>query len=188
MSNVKVVKVDGRQEAFDKNKIVKSCVNAGASKDVAEKIAGEIEAKVKDGMRTTEIRRMVLRRLRDFNPEWADRWEFYDRLVKGRITFEDGKFIVVRNGNLYLGWQVRDVGSKGLSNAEEVEGILRELEEDLAHGIPPKKIHSRTYVLLMAVLRSKHMSSEEKKKSVELINEFRKKHGWKPFTLKKPIE
>lgn len=184
---VKIVKVDGRLEEFDKEKVVQSCIKAGASEEVARKIASEVAQKVKEGTRTTEIRRMVLRRLREANPEWADNWEFYDRVVKGRITFENGKFIVVQKGNLYLGWQVRDIGPKGLSNVEEVEGILRELEEDLEHGVPRRTVQSRTYVLLMAVLRSKHMKPEDKRKAVELINKFREKQGWKPFTLKKPI-
>jgi len=31
------------------------------------------------------------------------------------------------------------------------------------------------------------MSKEDKLKSIEAINEFRKKMGWKPFELKKPL-
>lgn len=42
-------------------------------------------------------------------------------------------------------------------------------------------------MLFLAVLRSKRMSREEKLKAIELINEFRKKLGWKPFELKKPL-
>ncbi|MGQ4833598.1 MAG: ATP cone domain-containing protein [Candidatus Asgardarchaeia archaeon] len=185
---VKIVKVDGRTEEFDKSKIVKSCMNAGATEKDAREIAELVSKEVKEGTRTTEIRRRVLRELRKRNPEWADNWEFYDRITKGRITYEDGKFIVVDKGHLYLGWQVRDIGPKGLSHSEEVKGILEELEEDLKHGISPRTIQARTYVLFMGVLHSKKMPVEEKKKAIEMINEFRKKHGWKPFELKKPLE
>ncbi len=184
---VKVVKVDGTLEEFDKEKIVQSCVKAGATEDVAREIADKVAKQVKEGTRTTEIRRTVLRMLRERNSEWADNWEFYDRVVKGRITYENGKFVVIKRGNLYLGREVRDIGERGLDTAEEVRAILRELEEDLEHGIPRRTIHSRTYVLFMAVLRSKKMPREEKIKAVEAINEFRKKHGWKPFELKKPL-
>ncbi|MEX2703506.1 MAG: hypothetical protein Q6368_010650 [Candidatus Baldrarchaeota archaeon] len=65
------------------------------------------------------------------NPEWRDSWKFYDRIVKERITFEKGKFVGVKKGNLYLGREVRDIGEPGLSNVEEVKEILRELEEDI---------------------------------------------------------
>ncbi|MGQ4915954.1 MAG: ATP cone domain-containing protein [Candidatus Asgardarchaeia archaeon] len=185
---VKITKFDGRTEEFDKEKIVKSCMNVGASESVAREIADAVEKKVTEGTKTTEIRRMVLRKLRERNPEWADNWEFYDRIVKGRITYEDGKFIVVDKGNLYLGKQVRDIGPKGLSNAEEVAAILAEMEEDLEHGVSPKTIQARTYVLFMAVLRSKKMSKEDKERAIKYINQFREKHGWKPYTLKKPLE
>ncbi|OYT28877.1 MAG: ATP-binding protein [Thermofilum sp. ex4484_82] len=184
---VKIIKVDGSSEEFDKNKIIQSCIKAGATEKAAREIADEVEKKVKEGTRTTQIRRMVLKRLRAKNPEWADNWEFYDRIVKGRVTYEDGKFVVIEKGNLYLGREVRDVGKKGLSSVEEVEGILRELEEDLEAGIPRKTIHNRTYVLFMAVLKTRKMTPEDKLKSIELINKFRQKHGWKPFELKKPI-
>jgi len=185
---VRIVKMDGKLEEFDKSKIVKSIEAAGAPKEVAEEIADEIEDWVEDGKSTREIRRKVLTILEEKNPEWADNWKFYDRVMKGRITFEGGKFIVVDKGHLYLGRSVRDIGPKGLSDVKEVEGILKELEEDLDHGIPRKTINSRTFVLYMAVLKSKKMKKEDKKKAIEIINEFRKKLGWKPFEPKKPIQ
>ncbi|RLE71800.1 MAG: ATP-binding protein, partial [Thermoprotei archaeon] len=76
---VKIIKVDGSSEEFDKNKIIQSCIKAGATEEAAREIADEVEKKVKEGTRTTQIRRMVLKRLRAKNPEWADNWEFYDR-------------------------------------------------------------------------------------------------------------
>ncbi|MHA1709801.1 MAG: ATP cone domain-containing protein [Candidatus Baldrarchaeia archaeon] len=185
---IKVVKMDGRVEDFNKEKIIAACQNAGASPEVAKEIAEEVSKKVKDGISTREIRTMVLDMLEKRNPEWRDNWEFYDRIVKKRITYERGKFVEVKKGNLYLGREVRDIGEKGLSDLEEVLGILRELEEDLEHGIPRRTIHNRTYVLFMAVLRSKKMKKEDKIKAIEAINEFRKKQGWKPFELKRPIE
>lgn len=129
----------------------------------------------------------MLEELERRDPQWADNWKFYDRIVKGRITYEGGKFVVVEEGHLYLGREVRDVGKPGLDSVEEVKGILRELEEDLEQGISRRTINSRTRVLFLAVLRSKKMSKEDKLKAIEAINEFRKKLGWKPFELKKPL-
>ncbi len=96
--------------------------------------------------------------------------------------------MVVEKGNLYLGREVRDVGKPGLSDIEEVAGILRELQEDLDHGIPRRTIANRTYVLYMAVLRSRRMDAETKKKAIDMINDFRRKCGWKPYKPKKPIK
>ena len=180
--------MSGKKEEYKREKLVQSMINAGATKEVAEEIADEVEERLRDGMTTSELRRIVLNKLEQRNPEWADNWKFYDRIVKGRITFENGKFVVVEKGNLYLGREVKDIGPKGLSHFEEVKEILKELEEDLEHGVPKKTINSRTFVLYMAVLKSKKMSKEDKIKSIEAINEFRKKLGWKPFEPKKPIE
>lgn len=182
------MKMDGRLEEFDEEKVYESCVSAGAPHEVAREIAREVASKARDGMRTSEIRRMVLRRLREKAPEAADAWEFYDRVVKGRLTFENGKFVVVEKGRLYLGRQVRDVGKPGLSGVEEVKGILRELEEDLEHGVSARTINARTFALFMGVLKTRKMPKEEKLKAIGLINEFRAKHGWKPYELKKPLE
>ncbi|RLE69659.1 MAG: ATP-binding protein [Thermoprotei archaeon] len=184
---VKVVKVDGSLEEFDKEKIVKSCMKAGAPENIAREIADKIAEKVVEGTTTREIRTMALDLLGKYNPEWRDNWIYYDRIVKKRITYERGKFVEVSKGKLYLGREVRDVGKKGLSDVEEVKGILRELEEDLEHGIPGKTIQSRTYILFMAILRSKKLDKEEKLAAIEELNKFREKHGWKPYQLKRPL-
>ena len=184
---IRVVKMDGSLEDFDPSKIERSCVAAGATPEAAREIAEEVASRVTDGTTTREIRSMVLEELERRDPQWADNWRFYDRVVKGRITYEGGKFVVVEKGHLYLGREVQDVGKPGLDSAEEVAGILRELEEDLEHGISRRTINARTRVLFLAVLRSKRMSREEKLKAIELINEFRRKLGWKPFELKKPL-
>jgi len=182
--------MDGREEDFDKNKIIQSAISAGAPEDVAKEIADNVEEKIKgkEKITTREIREIGLEELEKRNPEWKDNWVFYDRIVKGRITFERGKFVVVEKGNIYLGREVRDVGKPGLSDIEEVAGIIRELQEDLDHGIPRRTIANRTFVLYMAILRSKRMDVKTKKKAIEIINEFRKKCGWKQFKPKKPLK
>ena len=139
-------------------------------------------------MTTDQIRRMVLSRLSVRAPDAAESWRFYDRVVKGRVTFEDGKVMVVEKGHLYLGRQVKDIGPKGLTHSEEVKEILAELQEDLDYGVPRRTINARLFALFMGVLKSKKMPKEEKLKSIELINEFRKKLGWKPYQVKKPLD
>jgi len=184
----KVRKRSGELEEFDPKKVYEACVAAGAPPEVAQEIAREVEQRAYDGMTTDEIRRYVLVRLRELAPQANEAWRFYDLVAKGRVTFEDGKVLVVEKGRLYLGRSVRDIGPKGLTHSEEVAGILRELEEDLRYGVSKATINARLYALFMGVLKSKKMPKEEKLKSIELINQFRQKLGWKPYELKMPLE
>lgn len=184
----RVKKRSGALEEFNPQKVYEACVAAGAPPEIAYEIAREVEQRAYDGMSTEEIRRYVLARLRELAPQAYEAWAFYDRIVKGRVTFEEGKFIVVEKGHLYLGRSVKDVGPRGLSTSEEVAGILRELEEDLEYGVSKATINARLYALFMGVLKSKQMLKEEKVKSVELINQFRRKLGWKPYELKEQMQ
>ncbi|AET32768.1 ATP cone domain-containing protein [Pyrobaculum ferrireducens] len=185
----RVVKRSGREEEYLSEKVYNALRDAGASDEVAREIVKELDEWVKKRGRisTDEIRRFVLTRLRKLEPEAAEAWQFYDRVFKGRITFEDGKAVVVERGRLYLGRKVKDIGGKGLSNAEEVREILEELREDMEYGLSPKVINARLYALFMGVLKKKDMPREEKLKSIELINKFREELGWKPYELKKPL-
>jgi Ca2+-binding EF-hand superfamily protein len=189
---VKVVKRSGKEEEYLDEKVYKALLDAGASDEVAREIVKELDEWLKSGGRgkisTDEIRRFVLTRLRRLEPEVADAWQFYDRVFKGRITFDDGKAVVVEKGRLYLGWKVKDVGSKGLSTAEEVKEILDELREDMEYGLSPKVVNARLYALFMGVLKKKDMPPEEKRKAVELINKFREELGWRPYELKRDLD
>ncbi|RLE48551.1 MAG: hypothetical protein DRJ18_01765 [Candidatus Methanomethylicota archaeon] len=99
--------------------------------------------------------------------------------IGGRVVYVDAP--------VYLRRQVRDIKPSGLSHSREVEEILREMDEDLKHGISPQTINARTRTLFLAVLHSSKMPKSEKMKSIRLINRFRRKLGWKPFRLKKPL-
>ncbi|MGB9674651.1 MAG: ATP cone domain-containing protein, partial [Nanopusillaceae archaeon] len=151
---VKVIKRSGREEEYLSDKVYKSLINAGASEEVAKEITKEIDEKVKrrEKISTDEIRRYILTRLEQLEPEVADAWRFYDRIFKGRITFENGKALVVEKGKLYLGRTVKDFNGRGLENAEQVKEILNELKEDMEYGLSPKVINARLYALFMGVL------------------------------------
>lgn len=186
MAQKRVRKRSGELEDFDPRKIYNACIAAGAPPEVAHEIAKEAEERIRDGASTDEIRRFVLMRLKEMAPHAYESWAFFDRVMKGRITFEDGKAVVVEKGHLYLGRKVKDVGPPGLSSSEEVEGILKELEEDLEFGVSKATINARLYALYMGVLKSSKMPREEKEKSIALINAFREKLGWKPYEPKQP--
>jgi len=105
-----------------------------------------------------------------------------------RLTYEKGRMHKVPQGQyVYLGWQVRDYKPKGLSHVKEVKGILREMDEDLKHGVSPRTINARSRILFLAVLHDQDLTKQQKKAAIKAINEWRKKHGWKPFEIKKPL-
>ena len=80
----KVAKKNGTIEEFIPEKIVMSCVKAGAPVGVAREIAAFVEAKVKVETSTDEIRRFVLWLLRQKNPEWEKNWLKYEETAKKR--------------------------------------------------------------------------------------------------------
>jgi hypothetical protein len=79
-----VTKKDGTTEDFIPEKIVVSCMKAGATVGIAREIAAFIEAKVKVETSTAEIRRFILWLLRQKNPEWEKNWLRYEETIKKR--------------------------------------------------------------------------------------------------------
>jgi len=77
LAKISVVKRDGRLEDFQSDKIVNGCVRAGAPKETAEKIAGEIQQRAYDRIPTSELGRMVMDKLRAANPAAAKAFEKY---------------------------------------------------------------------------------------------------------------
>ena len=63
-----VTKADGSRQLFDREKIVRTCLRNGASRNIAEEIAGKIEAKLYNGIETKKILDMIFRLLRRHEP------------------------------------------------------------------------------------------------------------------------
>jgi len=80
----KVLKKDGRQEDFDRNKIIAGIIAAGGSMEDAVQVANGIEDTLSglatNGVvRSESIRRKGLEIFRDVDPEAADRFESYQK-------------------------------------------------------------------------------------------------------------
>jgi len=69
-----VIKASGEKEQFDPKKIFKTCLRAGASKDLAGKVAEEVGKKVYDGITTKEILNLALSLLKE-KPEVVARYD-----------------------------------------------------------------------------------------------------------------
>lgn len=92
---IMVLKRDGRKEPFVYEKVVVSCLKAGASIDAARKIATIVLAKLiaenRNEVTAKELTRMVLELLRKENEEWYRNWIVFDKAVKRRKTEEELK-------------------------------------------------------------------------------------------------
>lgn len=93
MTTVYVIKRDGSREEFAYEKIVVSCLKAGAPLDVARKIAKIVEARILESgakeVTAKDLTRMVLELLKKENEEWYRNWIIFDRAVKRRRTEEE---------------------------------------------------------------------------------------------------
>lgn len=58
-----VIKSDGRKAPFDYNKIRRTCIRAGAPREIADNIADRISRQARPGIRTRAIYKMVLKAL-----------------------------------------------------------------------------------------------------------------------------
>ncbi|ADM28585.1 ATP-cone domain protein [Ignisphaera aggregans DSM 17230] len=91
--SIVVIKRDGSKEEFIPEKIVVSCLKAGAPVDVARKIAKIVEAKLLEQnvkeVSARELTRMILNLLKKENEEWYKNWIIFDRAIKRRKTEEE---------------------------------------------------------------------------------------------------
>lgn len=65
---VLVTKVDGTKQVFDREKVVRTCLRMGATREIAEKIAENIEMTVYDGIETKKILKMIFGQLGKYKP------------------------------------------------------------------------------------------------------------------------
>jgi ribonucleoside-triphosphate reductase len=74
-----IIKKDGSREEFDKEKLKRSCLNAGAAPDVAERISNKIEELAHNEITTEELRVLVLSMLRKSDSSCVDKWLDYEK-------------------------------------------------------------------------------------------------------------
>lgn len=65
---VYVTKADGTRQLFDREKVVRTCLRVGASRRIAEEVAGRVEDRLYDGIPTRKILQLAFRLLRKYKP------------------------------------------------------------------------------------------------------------------------
>ncbi len=74
-----IIKRSGKEEEFSKNKIEKSIRSAGGDEKTAREISGGV--KHKEGLRTSDVRRMVSEKLTQHDVKLGKAYEFYKKPV-----------------------------------------------------------------------------------------------------------
>lgn len=78
---VKIQKKDGSQEEYDRNKLVSSCMKAGAGHSEAEQVASQVETWLSNldqvSVKSEDLRNKVYGALRSLNPSVAATFEAF---------------------------------------------------------------------------------------------------------------
>jgi hypothetical protein len=149
-----VVKADGRQEPFNRDKVLRSAMQMGVTPEVAEQVVRSVEAQVYDGIPTREIAKLLHRELRRV-PSLA-RYGINLReslaLIRPYPDFE----VFVRGLLQFAGYKVREGGIwKGQCGEHEIDGILRDGHETLVLEVKHhSNYHTQTGLDVVRIARA----------------------------------
>jgi len=118
-----VTKASGETEQFRAEKIKRTCLRAGGTLELAEKITREVERESYDGIPTREILRITLRLLKKEMPYVAARYDLKSsifRLGPAGFTFEHFISEILRE---YGYWTKRNRIIKAASVKHEIDVI-----------------------------------------------------------------
>jgi hypothetical protein len=82
MPKIFVVKASGETENFDPAKIRRTCLRAGASDDLADRVVKEVTRRVRQGMSTHEILEMIIELLGKEQPHIAARYDLKGAVMR----------------------------------------------------------------------------------------------------------
>lgn len=80
--NILVTKASGETELYDREKIRKSIIGAGAGEQIAERILREVDAKLYNGITTEKIFKMVFKLLSKHHPSSASRFDLKGAIMR----------------------------------------------------------------------------------------------------------
>lgn len=125
MRKIIITKANGQKAEFDPNKVESTCIRAGADPVLAKRIARQIHSRVRYGMTTREIYKMVLRFLSEnATPAIKQRYRLKESIMKlgpAGFSFE-----------FYVGQILKHFGYKTRSIGAKIQGRCVMHEVDLA--------------------------------------------------------
>ncbi|WP_119571117.1 ATP cone domain-containing protein [Candidatus Nitrosotenuis aquarius] len=133
MKKIIITKANGQKAEFDPNKVVTTCIRAGADPAIAKQIARQVHSRVRYGMTTKEIYKIVLRFLSEnATPAIKQRYRLKESIMKlgpAGFSFE-----------YYIGQILRHYGYKVLSVGAKIQGRCVIHEVDLSLESSDEKI------------------------------------------------
>lgn len=117
-----MIKWDGREESFQRKKIVRTLRRLGAPSDVADRIVEQIEASVYDGITTSEVLDMVFKGLEEYKPAVALRRDLKTAVgeMKPAPEFEEYVRLILRAHGYKV---VSNRVIQGFCVTHEIDGI-----------------------------------------------------------------
>jgi len=97
--DMEIVKASGERVKFRKNKIIKSAIQAGASRELAKRVANKVKNKIHDGTDTEKILELTLKYLRE-EPDVALRYDLKRAIMNlgpSGFPFEEYFSQILRN-------------------------------------------------------------------------------------------
>ena len=121
---VQIIKASGEEEKFRKNKILRTVLKAGASRELAKQIANRIEKKARRGMTTKQILDLALKLLKK-QPEIAARYDLKRAIMSlgpSGFPFEEYFSQILEN----YGFETKTgIIMKGKATTHEVDVLAR---------------------------------------------------------------
>lgn len=125
LKKIIITKANGQKAEFDSNKVITTCIRAGADLILAKRIASQVGTRVRYGMTTKDIYKLVLRFLTDnATPAIKHRYRLKESIMKlgpAGFSFE-----------FYVGQILKHYGYKIKSIGTKIQGRCVIHEVDLA--------------------------------------------------------
>ena len=131
MKKIIITKANGQKAEFDPNKVIITCVRAGADQSLAQRIAKQVSSRVRYGMTTKEIYKIVLRFLTDdATPAIKHIYRLKESIMKlGPAGFSFEYYV----GQIlkHYGYKIRSVGAKiqGRCVMHEIDLVVESSDE-----------------------------------------------------------
>lgn len=178
MNNINVTKASGETEPYDESKLRRSLANAGADKEVIDRIADSIRDMLVEGISTKKLYKEAFRLLKKQSDRYAGRYKLKEALLElGPTGYPFEKFIAELLNRLNYSTEVGQV-IEGNCVSHEID-VLAEKENE--HYIIECKFHNRKdhkcNVKVPLYIQSRFL--DVKKKWSSLPGHKNKKHfGW----------
>jgi hypothetical protein len=131
LKKIIITKANGQKAEFDPNKVITTCIRAGADQTLAKRIARQVHSQIRYGVSTKEIYKMVLRLLSDNSTAAIKhRYRLKESIMKlgpAGFSFESYVGQILR----YYGYQVISIGTKiqGKCVMHEIDLIVKSTDE-----------------------------------------------------------